>query len=118
MDTVPLRTGVNPVEIVEVRCETKPLNCPFDVFLDVSCRVGHGSSSREHVKSAFRRNYTAISRQRSYIIQHRDTSVLTKKLVANIVLLYKVAKQPFICTTLVGDLEPAAVSSNTSSAHY
>lgn len=53
MDAIPSRTGVNSGGIVEARGETKPLDCLLDVFLDVSCRVGHGSLRREHVKSTF-----------------------------------------------------------------
>ncbi len=31
--------GINPMEVVEVWCETKPLDGAFNILLDVGCRV-------------------------------------------------------------------------------
>jgi hypothetical protein len=44
--------------------------------------------------------------------------MLTKKFVADIVLLYEVTKQLFIRTILVGDLGPAAISKNALTARH
>ena len=38
-------TGIDSVEIVQVRCEAKPLHCPFNILLDVSGRICDASIS-------------------------------------------------------------------------
>lgn len=38
-----VRTGVNAVEVVQIRSEAQSLNCSLNVRLDVRGRVGHGT---------------------------------------------------------------------------
>ena len=33
--------GVNAVEVVEIRREAQPIDCPFDILFDMGRRVGH-----------------------------------------------------------------------------
>lgn len=46
------RTGVDPVQVVEVRGEAKPACGDVNVFVNVGSRVGYASTP-EHVKSTF-----------------------------------------------------------------
>jgi hypothetical protein len=43
MNMALLHTGVNSMEVVEIRSKSKPFNRPLDVFFDVSCRVDNTS---------------------------------------------------------------------------
>lgn len=46
-----IRTGIDSVEIVEIRGETKSVDGSLDVFLDVSGRVGNRPLGSEDVES-------------------------------------------------------------------
>jgi hypothetical protein len=46
------RTGVNAMKIVEVRGKTEPLDGAFNIFFDVSGRVGHLAGA-EDIETAF-----------------------------------------------------------------
>lgn len=46
------RTGIDTVEVIQIRREAEPLDGAFDVLVDVFCRVGKASTSVEHVVAA------------------------------------------------------------------
>lgn len=47
-------TGVDPVQIVEIRSETESLNGAFDVLLNVRSRVGDRTIPSDDVEATFR----------------------------------------------------------------
>lgn len=55
-----LRTGIDPVKIVEIRCEAQSLDGALNVFLDVSGRVGDFALRSEDFEATFRGDYTTL----------------------------------------------------------
>lgn len=53
---IPL-TGVNPVQIVQIRCKAKSLNSSFDVLLDMRGGVGDGAIPSHDVEPTLGGNY-------------------------------------------------------------
>lgn len=72
------------MQIIEVRGESKSLDSAFDIFLDVSCRIGDTAISGENIEAAFRGNYSQIIRLNAFQRIHICLK-LTKNLVADIV---------------------------------
>ena len=50
---VSVRTGVDPVKIVQIRSESESVNRSLDVFFDMAGRVGDSALGSEDVKSTF-----------------------------------------------------------------
>lgn len=50
-------TGVNPVQIVQIRCKAKSLNSSFDVLLDMRGGVGDGAIPSHDVEPTLGGNY-------------------------------------------------------------
>lgn len=78
-------TGVDSMKVVEIRGETKSLDCAINVLLDMRSRVGDTAVSTIHaVEAAFRGN---------------------EDLVADIVFSDKVAKELFVDAGLIDNLQ-------------
>jgi hypothetical protein len=75
------------VEVVEIRSKPQPVNGPFDVFFDMSSRVGHSSLRAEDVESTFGRHCNDRSGAMMRVIAVRGLYVLTEEFVTDIVLL-------------------------------
>lgn len=49
-----LRTGIDPVEVVQIRSKAKSLDCALDIRLNMRSRIGHRSVASHAVEAALR----------------------------------------------------------------
>lgn len=95
------RTGINPVEVVKIRCKAEAFNSAFDVLFNVGGRVGD-SAAAEDIETTLGGDWrNGESKLKKGCLRTRP---LTEDLVADIVLPDEFAEKLLVYTGLVYDL--------------
>lgn len=76
-------TGINPVQVIQIRSEAQSLNSPFNILLNMGCGIGDGITATEDIKTTLGGN---------------------ENLLADVVLPDKITQQLFVHTSLIDHL--------------
>lgn len=78
-------TGINPVQVIQIRSKAQSFNSPINILLNMGCRIGDRIAAPKDIKTTFGGN---------------------ENLLADVVLPDKLTQQLFIHTSLIDHLCP------------